>query len=127
MFIKLTHSKGHSYAQLVESFRDANGQPRQRNLVTLGRVDEYDGYSGPQIPDSHLSDKYGDRPARAQAVSVDKAPAPNRLRSVGTAPTGCVPRPQTPTGLVLGKEQYLFKFKTQNGAAPSSCVVTEQT
>ncbi len=43
MFIKLTRSKGHSYAQLVESFRDANGRPRQRNLVTLGRVDEYGG------------------------------------------------------------------------------------
>jgi transposase len=27
----------------VESFRDANGQPRQRNLLTLGRVDENDG------------------------------------------------------------------------------------
>ncbi|NWG75505.1 MAG: IS1634 family transposase [Rubrivivax sp.] len=43
MFIKLTRVKGHSYAQLVESFRDANGQPRQRNLLALGRVDENGG------------------------------------------------------------------------------------
>lgn len=43
MFIKLTRVKGHSYAQVVESFRDANGQPRQRNLFTLGRVDENGG------------------------------------------------------------------------------------
>lgn len=43
MFIKLTRVRGHSYAQLVESFRDANGQPRQRNLLTLGRVDENGG------------------------------------------------------------------------------------
>ncbi|MFN3578508.1 MAG: IS1634 family transposase [Tabrizicola sp.] len=43
MFIKLTRVKGHTYAQLVESFRDANGQPRQRNLATLGRVDENGG------------------------------------------------------------------------------------
>jgi transposase len=43
VFIKLTRVKGHSYAQLVESFRDANGQPRQRNLLTLGRVDENGG------------------------------------------------------------------------------------
>lgn len=43
MFIKLTRVKGHSYAQLVESFRDANGEPRQRNLLTLGRVDENGG------------------------------------------------------------------------------------
>jgi transposase len=27
----------------VESYRDANGQPRQRNLLTLGRVDENNG------------------------------------------------------------------------------------
>jgi transposase len=43
VFIKLTRVKGHSYAQLMESFRDANGQPRQRNLLTLGRVDENGG------------------------------------------------------------------------------------
>ena len=43
MFIKVTRSKGHSYAQLVESFRDAAGQPRQRNLATLGRIDENAG------------------------------------------------------------------------------------
>jgi len=43
VFIKLTRVKGHSYAQLVESFRDDSGQPRQRNLLNLGRVDENDG------------------------------------------------------------------------------------
>jgi transposase len=43
MFVKLSRIKGHSYAQVVESFRDANGQPRQRNLLMLGRVDENGG------------------------------------------------------------------------------------
>ena len=43
MFVKLTESKGHHYAQLVQSYRDANGQPRQRNLMTLGRIDEHGG------------------------------------------------------------------------------------
>ena len=43
MFIKVTRSKGHSYAQVVESFRDPEGRPRQRNLLTLGRVDENGG------------------------------------------------------------------------------------
>jgi transposase len=43
MFVKLARSRGHTYAQIVESFRDANGQPRQRNLLTLGRVDNNDG------------------------------------------------------------------------------------
>jgi transposase len=43
MFIKLARARGHTYAQIVESYRDANGQPRQRNLLTLGRVDENNG------------------------------------------------------------------------------------
>ncbi len=94
---------------------------------SLGQCTPQDVYRSAQGGGAISTDKYGDRPTCAQAVSMDKAPAPNRSRSVGTAPTGCVPCPQTPTGLVLGKEQYLFKFKTQNGTAPSSCVVTEQT
>ena len=43
MFIKLTRSGGRTYAQLVESFRDEQGRPRQRTLATLGRIDETDG------------------------------------------------------------------------------------
>jgi transposase len=43
MFVKLARAGGHTYAQIVESYRDANGQPRQRNLLTLGRVDENNG------------------------------------------------------------------------------------
>ena len=43
MFIKLTRSGGRSYAQLVESFRDEQGRPRQRTLATLGRADEVGG------------------------------------------------------------------------------------
>lgn len=43
MFIKVTRSGGRSYAQLVESFRDEHGRPRQRTLATLGRIDETGG------------------------------------------------------------------------------------
>jgi hypoxanthine-guanine phosphoribosyltransferase len=43
LFIKLTRSKSRTYAQLVQSFRDAQGQPRQRTVLTLGRVDESGG------------------------------------------------------------------------------------
>ena len=43
MFIKLTRAGGHSYAQLVESFRDETGKPRQRTVATIGRLDETDG------------------------------------------------------------------------------------
>ena len=43
MFIKLTRSGGHSYAQLVESFRNEEGKPRQRTVATIGRLDEAGG------------------------------------------------------------------------------------
>lgn len=43
MFIKLTRSGARTYAQLVESFRDEHGKPRQRTVATLGRIDESDG------------------------------------------------------------------------------------
>jgi transposase len=43
MFLKLTKSRGHRYAQLVESFRDEQGRSRHRTLTTLGRLDEADG------------------------------------------------------------------------------------
>ena len=43
MFIKLTRSGGHSYAQLVESFRNEEGKPRQRTVATIGRIDDTGG------------------------------------------------------------------------------------
>ena len=43
MFIKLTRAGGHSYAQLVESFRNEEGKPRQRTVTTIGRLDETGG------------------------------------------------------------------------------------
>jgi transposase len=39
MFIKVTLTGGRRYAQLVESFRNEAGQPRQRTLATLGRLE----------------------------------------------------------------------------------------
>ena len=43
MFIKTTRSGGHSYVQLVESYRNEEGKPRQRTVATLGRLDEVGG------------------------------------------------------------------------------------
>lgn len=43
MFVKLTRSGARTYVQLVESFRDDDGKPRQRTLATLGRIDESGG------------------------------------------------------------------------------------
>jgi hypothetical protein len=39
MFIKVTTSGGRRYAQLVESFRNDDGQPRQRLVASLGRLE----------------------------------------------------------------------------------------
>jgi transposase len=39
MFLKLTKSGGRHYAQLVESFRNEDGKPRQRTICTLGRLE----------------------------------------------------------------------------------------
>jgi transposase len=39
VFIKVSSSGGHRYARLVESFRNDDGQPRQRTLATLGRLE----------------------------------------------------------------------------------------
>jgi hypothetical protein len=39
MFIKVTTAGGRRYAQLVESFRNDTGQPRQRTIATLGHLD----------------------------------------------------------------------------------------
>ncbi len=39
MFLKLTKSAGRQYAQFVESFRNEAGQPRQRTICTLGRLE----------------------------------------------------------------------------------------
>ena len=42
MFVKLTHSGLRSYVQLVEAYRDDAGRPKQRTVVTLGRLDQLD-------------------------------------------------------------------------------------
>jgi transposase len=39
MFIKVTQSGSRRYAQLVESFRNEDGKPRQRTICTLGRLE----------------------------------------------------------------------------------------
>ena len=43
MFVKLTRSGPRRYVQLVESYRDEAGKPRQRTIATVGRLDETGG------------------------------------------------------------------------------------
>ena len=43
MFTKLTKSGGHTYVQLVESYRDQTSRVRQRTVCTLERLDEVGG------------------------------------------------------------------------------------
>ena len=66
MFTKLTRSGGHTYVQLVESYRDETGRPRQRTVSTLGRLDE----SGGQV-DSLLK---GLLRAKGMPTSMGEAP-----------------------------------------------------
>src|SRR5712692_7398124 len=40
MHVKITQSGPRRYIQLVESFRNEAGQPRNRTVATLGRVDQ---------------------------------------------------------------------------------------
>lgn len=40
MFIKVTKSGPRRYVQLVEAYRDEAGRPKQRTVVTLGRLDQ---------------------------------------------------------------------------------------
>ena len=40
MLVKVTSSGSRRYVQLVESYRDDNGQPKQRTVATLGRLDQ---------------------------------------------------------------------------------------
>ncbi len=40
MFTRITRSGGRAYLQLVESFRNEAGQPRQRVIANLGRLDQ---------------------------------------------------------------------------------------
>ena len=46
MFVKVTKSGPRSYVQLVESYRDEAGKPRQRTIATVGRLDETAGGVG---------------------------------------------------------------------------------
>ena len=39
MFLKVTQAGNRRYAQLVESFRNVDGKPRQRTVCTLGRLE----------------------------------------------------------------------------------------
>lgn len=68
MFIKLTRSGGHTYAQLVESFRDEHSKPRQRTVATLGRVDETNGQVDSLL--SGLLRAKGRSPSEAAAPQV---------------------------------------------------------
>lgn len=40
MFVKVTKSGPRRYVQLVEAYRDDQGRPKQRTLMTLGRLDQ---------------------------------------------------------------------------------------
>ena len=102
MFIKLTRSGSHTYAQLVESFRDENGKPRQRTVATIGRVDESDG-----AVDSLLK---GLLRARGKSTDLAAAPQVEFERGVG------LPNLSDPHGQALCRRAI-----TADQRAPSNC------
>lgn len=73
MFTRITRSGGRAYLQLVESFRNEAGQPRQRVVANLGRLD--------RLTDKDLDPLIGGlqralgRSATPPAVSFDSARA----------------------------------------------------
>ena len=73
MFTRITRSGGRAYLQLVESFRNQAGQPRQRVVANLGRLD--------QLTDKDLDPLIGGlqralgRSTTPPAVSFDSARA----------------------------------------------------
>lgn len=77
MFVKLTRSGTRRYVQLVESYRDEAGKPRQRTVATIGRLDETGG-----AVDSLLSGllRATGREAGATTAAPAQSPPPAALR-----------------------------------------------
>jgi len=73
MFVKLTRSRGLTYAQLVESFRDEHGTPRQRTVATLGRVDESGGQLDAVLAALLRARGHGPRDVSVPQVSFEPA------------------------------------------------------
>ena len=73
LFIKLTRSAGRTYAQLVQSFRDEHGTPRQRTLATLGRVDENGGQVDAVLSALLRAKGHGPRDISAPQVRFESA------------------------------------------------------
>ena len=85
MFIKLTRSKSRTYAQLVESFRDEQGQPRQRTVATLGRVDENGGLLDAALTRENLQAAWKRVKANKGAAGVDGLGIEQTVRMLQTS------------------------------------------
>jgi hypothetical protein len=81
MFIKVTTAGGRRYAQLVESFRNEAGQPRQRTIATLGHL-EPDG----QV--DRLIQALQRAQGRADGVSADPVAVPLSLEFLDARAAG---------------------------------------
>ena len=77
MFVKVTQSGPRRYAQLVESFRNDQGKPRQRTVCTLGRV-EADGDLDRLIASLQRAQSLGNEqgPAHKSELDAKSAAAP---------------------------------------------------
>jgi hypothetical protein len=98
MFVKVTTASGRRYAQLVESFRNEAGQPRQRTLASLGPLEP-----GGQV------DRLIQALQRAQGRDADAPspdPAPLQLEFLTSRSAGDVSRVRKhsvdPSAITLG-------------------------
>jgi len=73
MFVKITASGPRRYVQLVESFRDHNGQVKKRTVATLGRLDQLRGELDSVI--DGLLKVAGRKPSVAPTVTFESARA----------------------------------------------------
>ena len=96
MFIKVTTSRGRRYAQLVESFRNEAGQPRQRTIATLGAL-EPGGQVDRLIAALRRAQGHHDAADGADG-SADSSPvAPSACRSHPGREAGSSPQPDPAT------------------------------
>ncbi len=70
-YIKITKSGARHYLQLVTSYRDANGRPKQRTLANLGRLEQVQSNLGSVIEGLKRVAGKKDVPAATSIASPD--------------------------------------------------------
>lgn len=100
MFLKPTRSGGHTYVQRVESCRNDAGQPRQRTVATLGRLDEIGGGVDPLLAGL----------PRVKGLPASAASSVSSVSSASSASPASPASPESPPQLELDSS---LSYRTQ--------------